>query len=90
MSLLTVVITTPLEMIADSLGAAYQKFFLHIPALWQPVMMLTIILMAALFSIMFCRYRIRIPFIVCIEPTSGKSRSNDSSTRAVSTYSSTE
>ncbi|XP_064606979.1 uncharacterized protein LOC135471616 isoform X2 [Liolophura sinensis] len=58
----------PLEMISNSLGRSVKLFFSQIPSQWQPIFIVVILLSFLTILLMTCRYRIKMPMFLLIEP----------------------
>ena len=67
-SLITRSLLTPVELAASATGASLRSLFLHVPLQWQAVVMLQLILLTTLVTLMLCRYKVIIPWVVRLEP----------------------
>lgn len=65
----------PLEMISNSLGRSVKLFFSQIPSQWQPIFIVVILLSFLTVLLMTCRYRIKMPMFLLIEPRTPTSNS---------------
>nr|XP_006819247.1 PREDICTED: chloride channel CLIC-like protein 1-like [Saccoglossus kowalevskii] len=61
-------LTKPLEIIATGVGQSLQRLFTEIPSPWQPVILISVLLITVLFLIMICNYRFSIPLFMSLEP----------------------
>ncbi|CAC5361968.1 CLCC1 [Mytilus coruscus] len=75
-SVITRSILHPIELFFGGIGKSFRIFFNEIPAQWQPIMLIVIVLVFLLTIVMLCGYKIKLPFILQIEPkTSCKTKS---------------
>ena len=49
----------PLEYIADSCGRSLKAFFIHVPTVWQPIMVVLITVILLLFILLLTKSRIK-------------------------------
>lgn len=58
----------PTEMLFSGLGRGLKKFFSEIPAQWQPLFMMLLIVTILVILVMMCSYRVTIPLLFHIGP----------------------
>ncbi|XP_045182605.2 uncharacterized protein LOC123541252 isoform X2 [Mercenaria mercenaria] len=61
-------IVYPVEILLGGLGRALRLFFSEIPPLWQPVMLVIIVIFCLLTLVMWFEYRIHLPLLFKFEP----------------------
>ncbi|CAC5400504.1 CLCC1 [Mytilus coruscus] len=67
-SVITRSLLHPIELFFGGIGKSFRLFFNEIPAQWQPIMLIVIVLVFLLTIVMLCGYRISLPLILKIEP----------------------
>ncbi|VDI45935.1 Hypothetical predicted protein, partial [Mytilus galloprovincialis] len=67
-SVITRSLLHPIELFFEGIGKSLRLFFNEIPAQWQPVMLIVIVVVSLLTIVMMCGYKIKLPFILHIEP----------------------
>ncbi|CAG2256306.1 CLCC1 [Mytilus edulis] len=67
-SVITRSLLHPIELFFEGIGKSLRLFFNEIPAQWQPIMLIFIVLVSLLTIVMMCGYKIKLPFILHIEP----------------------
>ncbi|XP_063407130.1 uncharacterized protein LOC134690898 [Mytilus trossulus] len=67
-SVITRSLLHPIELFFEGIGKSLRLFFNEIPAQWQPVMLIIIVVVSLLTIVIMCGYKIKLPFILHIEP----------------------
>ncbi|XP_076082735.1 uncharacterized protein LOC143053824 isoform X1 [Mytilus galloprovincialis] len=72
-SVITRSLLHPIELFFGGIGKSFRLFFNEIPAQWQPIMLIVIVVVFLLTIVMLCGYRISLPLILKIEPKTPQS-----------------
>ncbi|XP_071141681.1 uncharacterized protein [Mytilus edulis] len=72
-SVITRSLLHPIELFFGGIGKSFRLFFNEIPAQWQPIMLIVIVVVSLLSIVMLCGYRISLPLILKIEPKTPQS-----------------
>ncbi|VDI02573.1 Hypothetical predicted protein [Mytilus galloprovincialis] len=72
-SVITRSLLHPIELFFGGIGKSFRLFFNEIPAQWQPIMLIVIVVVFLLTIVILCGYRISLPLILKIEPKTPQS-----------------
>ena len=62
-------VTVPMETVSTGIGRSVRNLFSEIPVTWQPIVMVTLVLLSLISVMMLCSYKLSLPFLLRLEPS---------------------